>query len=231
MNDPETAEKLIPKDHGFGTRRVPLEARYYEAYNRDNVSLVDLIETPIERITPKGIRTTQTEYEFDIIVYATGFDAVTGAYDQIEITGTGGTKLADKWKDGPETYLGLQTSGFPNFIFLVGPQSASTSTNFPRAIEECVDWAIDLLSYVYEKEYTRVEAQAEAEGDWVEHVKKFFSESLLSTTKSWFTGYNSNLAGHESGKLRHYVYTGGMRRYRERLNEVAKNGYSGFVLD
>ena len=133
VNDPVVAEKLIPKDHGFGVQRVPLETRYYEAYNRDNVHLVDIQETPIERITPTGIRTTERDYDFDIIVYATGFDAITGAFDRIDIEGVGGQKLRDKWADGPITYLGMQVHGFPNMITLAGPQSGSASTNYPAA--------------------------------------------------------------------------------------------------
>jgi cation diffusion facilitator CzcD-associated flavoprotein CzcO len=116
VNDPVVAEKLIPKDHGFGIQRVPLETDYFEAYNRDNVTLVDVKETPIERITPTGIRTTDGERPFDVIVYATGFDAFTGAFDRIDITGAGGQKLRDKWADGPVTYLGLLVHGFPNFV-------------------------------------------------------------------------------------------------------------------
>lgn len=231
VDDPEVADKLIPKDHGFGSRRVPLETNYYETYNRDNVSLVDLTETPIERITSRGIRTSGAEYEFDIIVYATGFDAVTGAFDRMDIKGVDGLRLSEKWSDGPITYLGLQTTGFPNLVFLVGPQGASTSTNFPRAIEEYVDWATTLIDYLKNNNLTRIEASPEAEAAWFEHVKKFFSESLLSTTRSWFTGYNSNVAGHSADKLRYYIYTGGMRRYRERLADVAENDYKGFILE
>jgi cation diffusion facilitator CzcD-associated flavoprotein CzcO len=135
VKDPVTAEKLIPKDHGFGVQRVPLETHYFEVYNRDNVELVDIAEAPIERVTAKGIRTSEKEYEFDIIVYATGFDAITGAYDRIDIRGVGGEKLRDKWADGPVTYLGMLISGFPNMIMLAGPQSGSASTNYPRGIE------------------------------------------------------------------------------------------------
>jgi cation diffusion facilitator CzcD-associated flavoprotein CzcO len=228
VDDPVTAEKLIPKDHGFGTRRVPLDTNYYEAYNRDNVHLIDLNETPIERITPAGIKTSDQEYEFDVIIYATGFDAITGAFDRIEFIGTDGQKLSDKWFDGPITYLGLQTTGFPNLIILAGPQGGSVATNFPRGIEEAVDWATELFKHLRENGYSRVEPTQEAEDEWTEHVKETYTYSLLGTTKSWFTGYNSNVAGHD--KLRYMIYNGGAPRYRKRLREVAENGYEGFAL-
>lgn len=228
VNDPEIAEKLIPKDHGFGTRRVPLETNYYEAYNRDNVHLVDLNETPITRVTPRGIETTGGEQEFDLIIYATGFDAITGAFDRIDFTGLGGKKLRDKWRDGPITYLGLQTTGFPNMVTLAGPQSASVGTNFPRGIEETVDWTTSLIKYMREQGYQRVEATPEAEEAWTEHVKSMYEGSLIATTKSWFTGYNSNVEGHD--KLRYMVYFGGAPKYRETLAETAANDYTGFAF-
>ena len=132
------AEKLIPKNHGFGTRRLPLETFYYEVYNQDNVELVDIKETPIERITPEGIKTSEKEYEFDIIIYATGFDAITGSFDKIDFRGAGGARLKDKWKSGPETYLGIMVHGFPNMMMLMGPHTALG--NIPRSIEYSVDW-------------------------------------------------------------------------------------------
>ncbi len=228
VHDPVTAEKLIPKDHGFGTRRVPLDTNYYEAYNRDNVHLIDINETPIERITPAGIKTSDREHEFDVIIYATGFDAITGAFDRIEFIGTDGQKLSDKWFDGPITYLGLQTTGFPNMIILAGPQGGSVATNFPRGIEEAVDWATELFKHLRANGYSRVEPTQEAEDEWTEHVKDSYNYSLLGTTKSWFTGYNSNVAGHDN--LRYMIYNGGAPRYRERLSQVAENGYKGFAL-
>ena len=228
VDDPVLAEKLIPKDHGFGTRRVPMETHYYEAYNRDNVHLVDINDTPIERVTPAGIKTSDREYAVDVIVYATGFDAITGAFDRIEITGVDGRKLSDKWIDGPITYLGLQTTGFPNMITLAGPQGGSVATNFPRGIEEAVDWATKLLVHLREQGYKRIEPTSEAEDAWTEHVKETYSYSLLPTAKSWFTGYNSNVAGHD--KLRYLIYNGGAPRYRQRLTQVAENDYEGFDL-
>ena len=225
VDDPELAEKLIPTDHGFGIQRVPLESGYFEAYNRDNVLLVDSAETPIEEITTTGLRTSEQDYEFDIIVYATGFDAFTGAFDKIDITGTGGEKLRTKWMDGPVTYLGLMVSGFPNLIMLAGPQIAAT--NFPRGCETAVDWATPLLQHTWEHGHTRFEATAEAEQEWYDHVAKMYEPFLLRKAKSWITGYNSNLDGHEYGKMRYNIYNGGGPKYVGILDEVAEAGYRG----
>ena len=226
VDDPELAEKLIPKDHGFGTRRVPLETHYYETYNRDNVRLVDLNETPIERITQTGIKTSGREYEFDLIVYATGFDAITGSFDRIDITGREGQSLSSKWDDGPATYLGLQTHGFPNMTTLAGPQSASVGTNFPRGIEDAVDWTTGLIKYMFDRGYKRVEASEEAEQEWTEEVKESYNGLLLSEVNSWFTGYNSNVDGHDT--KRYLVYFGGAPEYRQRLFDITSNDYRGF---
>ena len=230
VDDPQLAEKLIPRDHGFGVQRLPLETNYYEAYNRDNVHLVDISESPIEAITPAGIRTSAQEYEFDIIVYATGFDAITGSYDRIDIQGVGGEKLKAKWAEGPVTYLGLFVSGFPNMVMVAGPQSGSASTNFPRGIETAVDWISDMFGYVFEHDHTRIEADAEAEHDWTAHVASMYSTMLMRNAKGWFTGYNSNLDGHEHGKTRYYVYNGGAPKFVRRLGEVAAEGYKGLAL-
>lgn len=230
VHDSVLVEKLIPRDHGFGVQRVPLETRYYEAYNRDNVHLVDLRETPIERITAKGIRTTDREYEFDMIIYATGFDAVTGAYDRIHIQGVGGRKLRDKWKEGPSTYLGMQTSGFPNLFMPTGPQGASASTNFPRAIELGVDWVTALMQYMWKHGYTRAEANPEAEVEWTEEVKRMYARMLMRKAQGWFTGYNSNVEGHEKGTIRYLVYNGGTPKYRARITDVAKRAYAGITF-
>ena len=146
VKDPKVAEKLIPKNHGFGTRRVPLETKYYEVYNQPNVELVDIKETPIERITPTGIKTSDAEYEFDIIIYATGFDAITGSFDRIDIRGVDGLRLKDKWTGGPQTYLGVLVEGFPNMFMLMGPHTALG--NIPRSIEYNVDWVTGLIRYM-----------------------------------------------------------------------------------
>jgi cation diffusion facilitator CzcD-associated flavoprotein CzcO len=230
VKDPEVAEKLIPTDHGFGVQRVPLETNYYEAYNRDNVHLVDLRETPIERITRNGIQTTEREYEFDIIVYATGFDAVTGAYDRIDIRGVGGQSLTDKWNDGPVTFLGLHVSGFPNMLMPTGPQSGSASTNFPRGIELGVDWVTDLLQHMWKHGYTREEATPDAEQQWSAYVKKLYQIMLMRKAQGWFTGYNSNVEGHEKGTIRYLVFNGGTPKYRQKIAEVVDSGYAGLTL-
>jgi cation diffusion facilitator CzcD-associated flavoprotein CzcO len=231
VDDPVVAEKLIPKDHGFGVQRVPMETRYYEAYNRPNVHLVDLQETPIERITPTGIRTTGGDHEFDVIVYATGFDAITGAYDRMVIRGTGGQTLRDKWADGPVTFLGLQVHGFPNMIMPTGPQSGSASTNFPRGIEIGVGWATELLEYMWKHDFVREEATPEAEAEWGAHVAKLYGILLMRKAQGWFTGYNSNVDGHEKGTIRYLVYNGGTPKYRARLAQVADEDYAGIQFD
>jgi len=230
VNDPAIAEKLIPKDHGFGVQRVPLETHYFEVYNQDNVHLVDLSETPIERVTETGLSTTENDYDFDIIVYATGFDAITGAYDNMDIQGLGGEKLREKWDEGPSTYLGIFIHGFPNMIMLAGPQSGSASTNFPRGIETGVNWCTEFLEYMWEHGYVRADATLSAEERWTAHVTKMYSTMLMRKAKSWFTGYNSNLAGHEHGKTRYFVYNGGAPKFVARLKDVASAGYEGLDL-
>lgn len=225
VDDPVLAEKLIPTDHGFGIQRVPLETDYFETYNRDNVRLVDASETPIERITQTGIQTSDGHYDVDLIVYATGFDAFTGAFDHIDIQGIGGERLKDKWRDGPVTYLGMFVNGFPNMLMLAGPQIAAT--NFPRAVETSVDWATPLLEHAWENNFTRFEASAEAEQGWFEHVVDMYKPFLLQTAKSWITGYNSNLDGHEYGKTRYNLYNGGGPKYAAKISEVSEGGYTG----
>ena len=225
VKDPELAEKLIPRDHGFGVQRVPLETRYFEAYNRDNVHLIEIEKTPIVEITENGILCSDGEREFDIIVYATGFDAVTGAFDRIEITGVGGQRLKDLWDDDPHTYLGVFVHGFPNLIMLAGPQGASNSTNFPRAIETGVNWTTDLYRYVLDHGYERVEATLDAQSQWADEVRAMYSMLLLRNAKSWFTGYNENVDGHN--RSRNLIYNGGAPRYRKTIERVAVAGYTG----
>ena len=228
VNDPVVAEKLIPKDHGFGVQRVPLETNYYEAYNYEHVHLVDISEQPIERIVPSGVQTTDATYEFDIIIYATGFDAITGAFDRMDIRGIDGRTLRDAWEAGPRTYLGVQVAGFPNMIMLAGPQGASVSTNFPRAIETSVEWASDLIAHMRASGHRRIECSVDAQDAWVREVEDLYGMVLLRNARSWFTGYNSNVDGHDI--KRHMIYNGGAPRYRKRIDAVAANGYDGFVL-
>jgi cation diffusion facilitator CzcD-associated flavoprotein CzcO len=228
VHDPALAAKLIPTNHGFGTRRVPLESGYYEVYNQPNVRLVDLRETPIERITARGIKTSDAEHEFDMIVYATGFDAITGAFDRIDIRGRGGLRLKDKWADGPRTYLGLQVAGFPNMLTLVGPHNAATFCNIPRCIEQNVDWVTDLLRHMGEKGYTCIEPTEAAEDAWTQHVHESAARLLLLEVDSWMTGINRNVPGRQ--KRTFMAYAGGAPKYREKCDEVAARGYEGFVL-
>ena len=230
VDDPVVAEKLIPKDHGFGMQRLPLETNYFEAYNRDNVELVDLLETPIERITPTGIETSAGHHDLDVLVYATGFDAITGAYDRIDIRGVDGQTLADKWRDGPLTYVGLLSHGFPNLLMVAGPQSVSGSTNFPRAIETGVDWVTELLEHARDNGFSRLEAEPEAEQAWREEVIKAHERMLFRRSKGWFTGYNDNLEGREEGVVRYHAYFGGGPRYTTKVSEIAATGYPGITL-
>ncbi len=226
VKDPETAEKLIPKNHGFGTRRLPLETHYYEVYNRDNVELVDIKETPIERLTRDGIRTTDKDYEFDIIIFATGFDAITGAFDRIDFRGADGIRLKDKWKSGPETYLGLMVYQFPNMMMLMGPHTALG--NIPRSIEYSVDWVTGLMQFARDEKLTRLEATPKGVESWTEHVKALGVGLLSNEVDSWMTGINRNVEGKNVRIIARY--SGSAPAYRARCDEVAANGYSELRL-
>ena len=192
--------------------------------------LVDISETPIERITETGLRTSARDYEFDIIVYSTGFDAITGAYDQIDIRGIGGEKLSEKWKDGPSTFLGMLVHGFPNLLMPTGPQSGSASTNFPRGIETGVNWCTALLEHMWARGFTRADPTLAAQERWTGYVAKMYAIMLLRNAKGWFTGYNSNVPGHEEGKVRHVVFNGGTPKYVTAINDVTAKGYEGIVF-
>ena len=225
VDDPVIAEKLCPKDHGFGTRRVPLESGYYKAYNRPNVHLIDITENPIENITPSGIQTKESNIDLDLIIYATGFDAITGAFKNIEISGEEGQSLEEKWKDGPSTYLGLQTQGFPNFFTLVGPHNGSTFCNIPRCIEQNVEWVSECIKYMSDNGFSKIETEKKAEEEWTQHVYEVAEPSLLMKTDSWFVGANI------PGKKRNFLmYAGGSPTYRAKCEEIVENGYEGFKL-
>ncbi|MSP30774.1 MAG: NAD(P)/FAD-dependent oxidoreductase [Acetobacteraceae bacterium] len=220
------AEKLIPKNHGFGTRRVPLETKYYEVYNQDNLQLVDIKETPIERITEKGIKTSDAEYEFDIIIYATGFDAITGSFDRIDIRGADGQRLKDRWAHGPQTFLGVLVEGFPNMMMLMGPHTALG--NIPRSIEYNVDWVTGLLRFTRDHQKTRVEATSAGVERWTNHVKSLGVGLLSNEIDSWMTGINRNVKGKDTRIIARY--SGSAPAYRERANEVAARGYDELSL-
>ncbi|PCJ37686.1 MAG: cyclohexanone monooxygenase [Cellvibrionales bacterium] len=227
VNDPKTAENLIPKDHGFGTRRVPMETKYFECYNQPNVKLVNLKETPIEEILPAGVKCSDKMYDLDIIIYATGFDAVTGSLKRIDITGKGGAKLTDKWANGPRTLLGMQTVGFPNLFTLVGPHNGATFCNIPRCIEQNVEWVSDTVAYMKQNDFHSIEPTLAAEDAWTIHVDETAEETLFPTADSWFMGVNIN---DPSKKRTFMLYAGGQQNYRAECDKVAENGYEGFVL-
>lgn len=226
VDDPVLAEKLIPTDHGFGTRRVPMETRYYEVFNQPNVELVDLRETPITGMNARGIECGDTERDFDLVVYATGFDAVTGAFEKMDVRGVGGVRLADTWQDGPRTYLGLSVPGFPNLLTLVGPHNAATFCNMPRCIEQNVDWVSDFLGHMRESDYAVFEASLAGEKDWTQHVHESSERMLFTRIDSWFMGYNPNRE--DKTERRFLVYAAGVPAYRERCDEVANSAYAGF---
>jgi cation diffusion facilitator CzcD-associated flavoprotein CzcO len=226
VKDQTVAEKLIPKNHGFGTRRLPLETFYYEVYNRDNVELVDITETPIERITPTGIKTSAAEYEFDIIIYATGFDAITGSFDRIDLRGADGVRLKDRWKSGPQTFLGVMVDGFPNMMMLMGPHTALG--NIPRSIEYNVDWVTALIRYARDNDLTRVDATAAGVASWTDHVKALGVGLLSNEVNSWMTGINSNVEGKQTRIIARY--SGSAPAYRARCDEVAAKRYDELAL-
>jgi cation diffusion facilitator CzcD-associated flavoprotein CzcO len=221
VKDPAVAELLIPKDHGFGTRRVPQETHYYEVYNQPNVELVSMLETPIERITATGLRTSERDYEFDVIVYATGFDAVTGAFDRIDIRGTEGVALKDKWSSGPRTFVGLMVDDFPNMFMIMGPHAALG--NNPRSIEYNVEWISDLLGHMTESGLGVAEARAESVEAWAAFVHEKAEGLLSNEIDSWMTGINMNVEGKQTRTI--VRYSGTAPEYRAKCDEVAAGGY------
>jgi cation diffusion facilitator CzcD-associated flavoprotein CzcO len=226
VKDPVVAEKLIPKNHGLGTRRVPLETGYYEVYNQPNVELVDINETPIERITPRGIETSDREHDFDIIIYATGFDAITGAFDRIDISGVDGVRLKDLWQDGPQTYLGVLVEGFPNLLMAMGPHAGLG--NYTRAAEYSVEWVSRLIQFATERGLTRIEATAAGVAEWTDHVLALGEGQLMNEIGSWMTGVNRNVEGKQRPRIMRY--SGGHPAYREHCDAIAAEGYRTLAL-
>ena len=221
VNNPILAEKLTPKDHGFGTRRVPLETNYYESYNQENVELIDISDTPIERVTQNGILTTDKEFEFDFIIYATGFDAIFGGYNRIDIRGVNQRRLKDQWEEELATFLGFQTKGFPNLFMIMGPHAMQG--NNPRNIEYNVEWITDVIKYMNDHGLTRAEASSESQNGWHEYVLEQGKDLLMTQVDSWFTGINSNIEGRQTRITA--MYRGSMQSFRNRCEEAAQNGY------
>jgi cation diffusion facilitator CzcD-associated flavoprotein CzcO len=225
VRDPEVAERLCPKDHPVGTKRPCLDVGYYETYNRANVTLVDVRADPIEEITPTGLRTTAASYDLDVIVFATGFDAMTGPLLRMGITGRDGLPLEEKWHAGARTYLGLATAGFPNLFMVTGPGSPSVLASMITVIEQHVDWIVDAIAYVDDESFDVIEPTAEAEDAWVDHVNSVADATLFRLANSWYMGANI------PGKPRVFLpYAGGLGSYRAKCDEVATNGYEGFAL-
>ena len=223
VKDPAIAEKLLPKTYPFGTKRLCLDTGYYETFNRDNVELVDIRETPIERITKTGIATTAGEYPFDLIVFATGFDAVTGPLLALNITGADGRKLKDEWLDGPQSYLGLMIAGFPNLFTVNGPSSPSVLANMIQAIEQHVDLIAGCIDHMERNGLKRIEADSEAQVAWAHEVAAMAEKTLYTKADSWYMGANV------PGKPRVFLmYIGGLDRYVERCENIVSDGYAGF---
>jgi len=222
VHDPVVAEMLVPKDHMFGSKRLPCESGYYEVYNQDNVLLVDVREAPIERITSKGVKTKEAEYELDVIIYATGFDAITGGLIKLNITGQNGQKLKEKFAAGPRTYMGITTAGFPN-LFTV---NAASVGNFVRAAEPLVDWVSETMGYLRDNDLKRITPTIEAEDAWVKHVNEDGANILRTQANSWFVG--ANIPGKARVLLTAPDTAPAMRAKRA---EVAANGYEGFILE
>jgi len=223
VKDPKTAELLCPDNHPIGTKRLILDTDYYETYNRDNVTLVDIRSKPIEEITPAGLRTTDAEYALDAIVFATGFDAMTGAMKEIDIRTDAGVSIRDKWEHGPRTYLGIMMAGFPNLFMITGPQSPGVKSQMILACEQHVDWIADCLQYMRGRRLACVEAEETAEEGWVQHNNEVADRTLYPLANSWYVGANI------PGKPRVFMpYVGGVSAYKKKCDDIAANGYEGF---
>jgi cyclohexanone monooxygenase len=227
VKDARTAELLAPKDHPIGTKRICVDTDYYETYNRPNVALVDARANPIAAVTPAGLRLADgTEHAFDALVFATGFDAMTGALTRIDIRGAAGETLAEKWEAGPRTYLGLCAAGFPNMFMITGPGSPSVLSNMIVSIEQHVDWTVDCIRHLRSRGLTRIEATQDAEDGWVAHNNEVAERTLYPRAASWYMGANV------PGKPRVFMpYIGGVAAYREICDGVAAKGYEGFRLE
>ena len=225
VRDPAVAELLAPRDYPLGTKRLCVDTDYYDTFNRDNVTLIDLKKSPIEAITPDGLRTRDRSYALDSIVFATGFDAMTGSLLAIDIRGRAGKALKEKWAEGPRTYLGVSIAGFPNLFTITGPGSPSVLSNMIVSIEQHADWIADCIEYLRNNGRMAIEATVEAEDEWVEHVNQVGHATLYPQANSWYMGANI------PGKPRIFMpYIGGVGVYRQKCDEVAAKGYEGFRL-
>jgi cation diffusion facilitator CzcD-associated flavoprotein CzcO len=226
VHDPDVAETLSPRSYPFGTKRPCLDTGYYETFNKPTVHLVDLRATPLVELTERGLRTSEREFAFDAIVFATGFDAMTGALNAVDIRGRNGVALRDKWAEGPRSYLGLAVAGFPNLFTVTGPSSPSVLSNMVVSIEQHVDWITDCLAHLRDQGIATIEATADSEDKWVAHVEDVGNTTLYPTADSWYMGSNV------PGKPRVFMaYIGGVGAYRQLCDEIAANGYEGFALE
>ncbi|MGB7145188.1 flavin-containing monooxygenase [Mycobacterium sp.] len=227
VKDPKTADSLVPV-HPFACKRPIIDQGYYETFNRDNVTLVDLRKSPIREVTPTGIRTEHESHELDVIIYATGFDAMTGALSRIDVRGRDGLSLGEFWaSEGPLSYLGLAVAGFPNLFTVQGPGGPSPATNFVAALEQHVEWISDCIEYLRATGIRTIEALATAQQEWIDHATSLVASTVLvhPSCNSWYNG------GNVPGKKRMYMgYTGGIPEYRRRCDEIAAGGYTGFKL-
>ena len=225
VNDPTVAELLAPKSHPIGTKRLILDTNYYETYNRSNVTLVDVSHQPIEEITCDGIQTGDAQYIVDSIVFATGFDAMTGAILDIDINVEDGFSINDAWKQGPTTYLGLMMAGFPNLFTITGPGSPGVKSQMILSIEQHVDFIADCLQHLRSRDLVQIEATFEAEESWVKHVKDVADSTLYPLANSWYMGVNI------PGKPKVFMpYVGGVHTYKQKCDDVVANGYTGFIM-
>jgi cyclohexanone monooxygenase len=225
VRDPQTAKLLQPNNHPIGSKRICVDTEYYATFNRPNVTLVDIRSNPIEEITANAVRTAGKSYEVDALVLATGFDAMTGSVAKIDIRGRNGETLNQKWAEGPKTYLGLMSAGFPNLFIITGPGSPSVLSNMMVSIEQHVDWITDCLAHMRERSFETMEAEKDAEEKWVAHVNEVAHTTLYPQANSWYMGANI------PGKPQIFMpYIGGVGVYRQICNDVAANGYEGFAM-
>jgi len=226
IDDPDIADKLIPRDYGFGASRVPLESSYYDAYNRDNVHLVDVSVCPIDSFTERGLMVDNTEYPLDVLIFATGFDAGTGALSRIDVRGVGGQSLGELWQEDIRSTLGLQVHGFPNLFTVAGPLAPATAfCNMATCLQQQVDWFTDTILYLRENDYRRMEPTLERENAWIEHHDEVANATLMMKGNSWYTGANIE------GKPRRLLsYIGGVGVYRQMCEEIKASGYEGFAI-